>query len=55
MPYEIKRKGAGFVVADAKREFSKKPLTLQRARAQRVAIALSESKKTGKPVSKYFV
>jgi len=55
MPYEIKRKGAGFVVCDAKRCFSNKPLTLQKARAQRVAIALSEAKKTGKPVSKFFV
>jgi len=54
MPYTIERKGAGFVVSDAKRSFSKKPLTLDKARKQRIAIALSEAKKTGKPVSKYF-
>lgn len=54
MPYEIKRKGAGFAVCDAKRCFSKKPLTLATAKKQRIAIALSESSKTGKPVSKYF-
>jgi hypothetical protein len=54
MPYEIKRKGTGYVVTSAKRAFSKKPLSLQTARAQRVAIALSEAAKTGKPVANYF-
>lgn len=54
MPYEIKRKGAGFVVCDAKRCFSKKPLTKQTATRQRIAIALSESRKTGKPAGSYF-
>lgn len=54
MPYTIERKGAGYAVCDAKRCFSNKPLTLQKARKQQIAIALSEAKKTGKPVSKYF-
>lgn len=55
MPYEIKKKGKGFQVCDQKRCFSNNPLPLNVARKQRIAIALSESKKTGKPVSKYFV
>ena len=54
MPYKVERKGSGFAVCDAKRCFSKKPLTLENARKQRIAIALSESRKTGKPVGKYF-
>jgi hypothetical protein len=54
MPYEIKRKGHGFMVCDAKRCFSNNPLPLKIARKQRIAIALSEAKKTGKAVGKYF-
>lgn len=54
MPYKVERKGAGFMVCDAKRCFSKKPLPLQTARKQRIAIALSEAKKSGKPASAYF-
>jgi len=54
MPYTIERKGNGFVVCDAKRCFSKKPLSKEKARAQRIAIALSESRKTGKAASQYF-
>jgi len=55
MPYTIKDVPGGFVVADAKQpSFSKKPLTKKMAQKQRVAIALSESRKTGKPPSFYF-
>ena len=46
----------GFAVRDAKgHKFSKKPLTKKMATKQRIAIALSESRKTGMPVSDYFV
>jgi hypothetical protein len=56
MPYKIAHKGKGFVVEDIKgKQFSKKPLTKKRAESQRIAIALSESRKTGKPVGSYFV
>lgn len=55
MPYKIEKVGkSGFKVCDSNRCFSNKPLTKKNAERQRIAIALSESKKTGKPVSKYF-
>ena len=55
MPYTIKDVPGGFVVADAKRpSFSKNPLTKMMAQKQRIAIALSESSKSGKPPSLYF-
>lgn len=45
----------GFAVKDAKgKTFSKKPLTKKMATRQRIAIALSEHSKTGKPTSSYF-
>lgn len=56
MPYKIVHMDGGFAVRDAKgHKFSKKPLTKKMAAKQRIAIALSESRKTGKPVSDYFV
>jgi hypothetical protein len=56
MPYMIKPVSGGFVVEDKKgNQFSNKPLTKKMAMKQRVAIALSESRKTGKPASVYFV
>lgn len=56
MPYMIKNVDGGFIVKDKKgKEFSNKPLTKKMATKQRIAIALSEAKKTGKPVSTYFV
>jgi len=56
MPYSIIHVPGGFVVEDKKgKMFSKHPLTKKMATKQRVAIALSESRKTGKPVSTYFV
>jgi hypothetical protein len=55
MPYEIKPYHGGFRVCDPTRCFSNKALPKKTAEKQRIAIALSESKKTGKPVKKYFV
>ena len=55
MPYKIEKVGnSGFKVCDSNRCFSNKPLTKKQATKQRIAIALSESRKTGKPVKKYF-
>ena len=56
MPFEIKRFKNGCKVADIKthREFSKNPLPCNIAIKQRVALALSESRKTGKPASAFF-
>ena len=56
MPYMIKHVDGGFVVEDKKgKMFSNRPLTKKMATKQRIAIALSESRKTGKPASAYFV
>ena len=56
MPYKIVYHDGGFMVHDTKgRMFSKKPLTKKMAIKQRIAMALSDSRKTGKPVSDYFV
>ena len=54
MTYQIKRKNNGFFVCDKKRCFSNKPLTQEGARKQQIAISLSESRKTGKPVGYYM-
>lgn len=56
MPYKIVHMGSGFAVTDNRgRTFSKKPLTKKVASKQRIAIALSESRKTGKPVGDFFM
>jgi hypothetical protein len=55
MPYEVKKVEGGFLVCDKKRCFSKNPLTKKKAEKQRIAIALSEHKKTGSPIGNYFV
>jgi hypothetical protein len=56
MPYLIKKVNGGFVVEDkAGKQFSNKPLTKKTAKKQRIAIALSESKKTGKSIDSYFI
>jgi len=55
MPYKIeKQPSGGFKVCDANRCFSNKPLTKKQAVKQRISIAISESKKTGKPIGTYF-
>jgi hypothetical protein len=54
MPYKIKKVKGGYKVADANRTFSQHPLSKRMAEKQRVAIALSESRSTGKPASIYF-
>jgi hypothetical protein len=55
MPYVIKHVSGGFVVEDPKgKKFSNRPLTKKVAQKQRIAIALSESRKTGKSPSLYF-
>lgn len=55
MPYHLEKVGHGFKVCDDTRCFSKKPLTKKQSKKQIIAIALSESRKTGKPVKNYFV
>lgn len=57
MPYKITHAKDGFYVYDpaTKRHFSKHGLTKKQAEAQRVAISLSEHKKTGKPMNAFFV
>lgn len=59
MPYIVEEKHNGcFGVKDAKHPmhmFAKKCQTKKQAMKQRVAIALSESRKTGKPASKFFM
>ena len=55
MPYEVKHVPGGYLVCDKKKCFSKHPLTKKKAQKQRVAIALSESKKTGKPIGNFFI
>lgn len=55
MPYKIVHMDGGFAVRDAKgKTFSNHPITKKMATKQRIAIALSESKKTGKSPSLYF-
>ena len=60
MPYAvIKRPGTNscFNVVDplSSRVFSKRCQTKKMARKQQIALALSESRKTGKPVKSFFV
>jgi len=52
MPYGIKKVKGGFAVVNpnSAHVFSNYALTKKQANKQRVAIALSESRKTGKPV-----
>jgi hypothetical protein len=57
MPYELVKVIRGFKVVDpaTNRIFSTKALSKKQATKQRIAIALSESKKTGKPVKSFFL
>lgn len=55
MPYAVVPIGSGYkVMSQDGRTFSKKPLSKKRAEKQRVAIALSEARKTHKPVAMFF-
>jgi hypothetical protein len=55
MPYKVVKEDGGYFVEDKKgHRFSTKPLTKKKARKQQVAIALSESRATNKPVSAFF-
>jgi hypothetical protein len=55
MPYTIERSGKGFRVCDSSMKcFSNKGLSKATAYKQRIAIALSESAKSGKPIDSYF-
>jgi hypothetical protein len=56
MPYKIKKTSRGyFVESEASHHLlSHKPLPLSVARAQRIAVAIAESKKTGKKPTEYF-
>lgn len=55
MPYKIEPYKEGFRVCDSSRCFSNKPLSKSKAQRQRIAIAMSEHKKTGKAVKSFFV
>jgi hypothetical protein len=55
MPYTIEQTGKGFRVCDSSMKcFSKKGLPKATAQKQRIAIAISESQKTGKPIKSFF-
>ena len=55
MPFKVEKVKGGFKVKDMiGKAFSKKPLYKRVAQAQRIAIALSEAKRTGKPPSVFF-
>lgn len=57
MSYELVKVNRGFKVVDpaTNRIFSNKALSKKQATKQRIAIALSESKKTGRPVKSFFL
>jgi hypothetical protein len=57
MPFQIKKVGKGFKVVEPGKThvFSNNPLSKKQAMKQRVAIALSESRKSGKPIKSYFM
>ena len=57
MPYVVKQRIKncyGVVVPSSNRVFSSKCQTKKMARKQRLAVILSESRKTGKPVNTFF-
>jgi hypothetical protein len=55
MPYSIERTGSGYKVCDsAGKCFSKQGLPKKTAEKQRIAIAISESIRSKKPVSSFF-
>jgi len=55
MQYFLRKVAGGYKTCDKKHCFSKNPLTLDRARKQRIAIALSEHRANpSKPINYYF-
>jgi len=56
MPFQIKKVGKGYKVVEPGKThvFSNNPLSKKQAMKKRVAIALSESKKSGNPIKSYF-
>lgn len=54
MPIKVKKVKEGYKACDQNKCFSKQPLTKVNARKQQIAIALSQSKASGKPVGKYL-
>jgi hypothetical protein len=54
MPIKVKKVKGGFMACDPNRCFSNKPLTKTMAKKQQIAIALSESRKSGKPVGNFL-
>lgn len=54
MPYTIQNHDGYFMVHDSKGKMYTKYKNRKDAEKQRIAIALSESQKTGKPASTYF-
>lgn len=55
MPYQIVPVGTGYkVISQSGKPLSNKPLSLNQARKQKVAVALGESRRTNKPVSFYM-
>lgn len=55
MPFSIVPQNKGYLVCDANKCFSKKPISKKMAIKQRIAIAMSEHKKSGMPMKNYFI
>ena len=57
MPYKIERYKKGYAVIDPNTShvFSKQGLSKSRATKQRIALAISSSKKENKPIKNYFI
>ena len=56
MPFKLVKEKRGWKVTDVKsgRVFSKAPMPKKQAIAQRVAIVISEAKKSHKPMGSFF-
>lgn len=55
MPYNIIPVGHGYkVMSQDGKVFSRKPLSKKQAMKQRTAIAISEARKTGKPIATFY-
>jgi hypothetical protein len=54
MPFQLVHTGGGYKVCDDKRCYSKHVLPKKTAIKQRIAIALSEHRATGKPMKSFF-